>query len=422
MPRMRVLNSTEQASYDNPPVFDSRERHKYFDLTVGLERTASHLKTPTNRVGFILSFGYFRATKRFFSPRDFRSQDIEHVARQIDVDVCSFQPQAYANRTRQRHEALIAEALAVVRYDADAELLIKGEIGDMVRAQLKPKLIFWRCIDLLHRRRIELPSYYRLADLIVDSLNQRKRDLAKVIDSELSSSTRELLDDLFVRADSMSSPDSSPNTRYQLTLLKSFSQSTRPAKIRERVIDHRYLRDLHEQLLPLLGVLDLGHGGVRYFANSVIKADIFQLSQRTDEDRYVHAVAFVAHQYYQLQDNLVETLLNVVPSTQNAVQREHMERCYTERQHRDDNLTGLVTRLDTNVFALVRRIRACVETSGLPFDGHKASCPTIWLDDGMSDNMIVGWKSGQAKPNYMRPLGMRVSQPSNNHWTRSSMR
>ena len=130
MPRMRVLNSTEQASYDNPPVFDSRERHKYFELTVGLERTASHLKTPTNRVGFILSFGYFRATKRFFSPRDFRSQDIEHVARQIDVDVCSFQPQAYANRTRQRHEALIAEALAVTNCTYPAAELQSSRFSD----------------------------------------------------------------------------------------------------------------------------------------------------------------------------------------------------------------------------------------------------------------------------------------------------
>jgi len=37
----------------------------------------------------------------------------------------------------------------------------------------------------------------------------------------------------------------------------------------------------------------------------VIKSDIFQLNQRREEDRYVHVIAFITHQYYRLQDNLV---------------------------------------------------------------------------------------------------------------------
>jgi hypothetical protein len=106
-------------------------------------------------------------------------------------------------------------------------------------------------------------------------------------------------------------------------------------------------------LTPLLSVLELGHEGVRYFANSAIKSDVFQLNQRADEDRYIHAVAFIAHQFYQLQDNLLDTLLTVVPSAQNAAQREHKKWAYAQRQSRDQTLGELVSRLDNDVFSLV---------------------------------------------------------------------
>ena len=56
---------------------------------------------------------------------------------------------------------------------------------------------------------------------------------------------------------------------------------------------------------PLISILGLKYEGIRYFANSVIKSDIFQLNQRREEDRYIHVVVFIAHQYYRLQDNLV---------------------------------------------------------------------------------------------------------------------
>ena len=67
-----------------------------------------------------------------------------------------------------------------------------------------------------------------------------------------------------------------------------------------------------------------------------------QLHQRSDPDRHLHAIAFVAHQFAKIQDNLVDTLLVSVQAHRNACQREHKERCYVERRERDDQLAGLV--------------------------------------------------------------------------------
>jgi hypothetical protein len=75
-----------------------------------------------------------------------------------------------------------------------------------------------------------------------------------------------------------------------------------------------YLKELYQPLEEVIPALNLGHEGIRYYANSVTKSDIFNLARRSDEDRYVHAISFIAHQYYCLQDNLADVLLTVVQS------------------------------------------------------------------------------------------------------------
>ena len=67
-------------------------------------------------------------------------------------------------------------------------------------------------------------------------------------------------------------------------------------------------RGLYDQLSPTLQSLALMPGWMRYYAESVLRSEIFQLTRRDDPDRYLHLIAFIAHQFYRLQDNLVEVL------------------------------------------------------------------------------------------------------------------
>jgi hypothetical protein len=50
-------------------------------------------------------------------------------------------------------------------------------------------------------------------------------------------------------------------------------------------------------------------GGIRYYAESVLRSEIFQPTRRDDPDPYLHVIAFIAHQFYRLQDNLVDVSL-----------------------------------------------------------------------------------------------------------------
>lgn len=80
MPRMRILTANEQEAFDKPPVFDHRDRKKFFDFPKSLLTTAASMRNANHQIGFLVSCGYFRATQRLFAPMDFRERDLAYVA------------------------------------------------------------------------------------------------------------------------------------------------------------------------------------------------------------------------------------------------------------------------------------------------------------------------------------------------------
>jgi hypothetical protein len=80
VPRMNILNSVEQEAFESAPVFNSFQRKQYFDFPQAIQQAAASLRTPANQLCFLLSCGYFKASKRFFPTRTFHLQDVEYVA------------------------------------------------------------------------------------------------------------------------------------------------------------------------------------------------------------------------------------------------------------------------------------------------------------------------------------------------------
>lgn len=357
MPRMSILSTQEQEDYDHPPVFDYAERKQIFSLPKSLLKTAQALRTSSSQIGFALMCGYFRASKRFFLPHHFHNRDIGAVAKLLNLNETDFKPDAYKETTRLRHQKRVIDFYGFQLFNFAAEQLVKTEIAAMMRSQLKPKLIFERCLDLLIQNRITLPHSNFLTDLIRRGLKKRRQELNKLVDACLLPDSRQLLEDLF----EMDKGES----RYRLTLLKKLSQSTRPTRIKESVVDFQTLSELYQQFVDILPVLDLGSEGIRYYAGSVAKSQIFQLTRRADSDRYVHAIAFITHQLYRLQDNLVDVWLNVVRSFQNTVSREHKEQIFTQRKRVDEKTINLLNRLGTDVLSLIHKVRQVTDDEHL---------------------------------------------------------
>ena len=371
MPRMKILNAVEQEAFESPPMFNSVQRKQYFDLPGEIHHFAANLRTPTNKICFFLNCGYFKATKQFFPSRTLRQRDVEYAGTRIGISSDEIEIDKYDKQTFLRHQHFILEFYGFFAFSQKAQMFIVEEIKAMVKSQLKPNLIFWRCVDLLICKKTQLPSYFRLADLILNAINRRRKELTTLLEHILPTDIKELLDTLFIQSSSLDgNPVDSRTAAYKLTLLKKLSQSTKPSKIKERVADLELIQGLYQRLQPVLKALELPHDGIRYYANSVIKSEIFQVARRKNEDRYLHVIAFAANQYCRLQDNLIDVLLTSLQSYQNSAQREHKEQRYARRGQRNKLVKNLMGFVDNHLLTTLNEIETITENSQLS-DGEK---------------------------------------------------
>ena len=375
MPRMQILSAPEQMAFDQPPVFDFRERKRCFDLPKVLMDIATTLRSPSSQIGFLLTCAYFKAAKRFYNPRGFHASDIEAGAKLLGLSGSEFSPVTYPRQTCARHRKLILDFYGFTPFVQKARKGLIAEIATMAQTYLKPRLIFDRCVDFLIGRWVQVPRAGVLLELIRSGLQSRKMELIALMNAHLTVDARTLLDDLFTAPDNQN--------RYRLTLLKKLSQSARPTKIKEAITDYETLADLHGRLAGPLSALALGAAGIQYFAGSVQRSRLFQLRQRADNDRRIHAAAFIAHQFYRTHDNLIDLWLSVMASFHAKATREHNDRLLETRKEQQDQLKAVIDDLDTTVFGLLRDIRGVTEADGMS-DAQKVDAIQSLLDQGQS--------------------------------------
>ena len=318
MARMKIFNTLEEEAFESPPVFNSADRKRFFSLPLLLEDSMVNLRTPINKVCFLVVAGYFKARRKFFA-RQFHQTDIEYVARQIGIDPAEVFIKSYSKETYSRHQRAILRYFGYSPFDEAAKSIITNEIVALIRVQLRPKLVLLEIIQVLTVKKIAIPSYNVLADLIIAALNSYQGTLSKIIVASLTENQRTNLDTLLEKEPSNSTEE---GWRYRLTLLKKPNQSTRPAKISTNLADLDTVQTLYLDLIPVVQRLNLSYESIRYYAYSVIKSLIPQVSRRADEDRFLHLIAFIVYQTFELNDLLIDTLLSAVQAAVNAAEKE----------------------------------------------------------------------------------------------------
>ena len=138
-----------------------------------------------------------------------------------------------------------------------ARAILVEEIVRLVRSQLKPRLIFSRSVETLVREKVEVPRYFRLAVLILRTINSHNRRLVAIVERTLSAETRALLDALLIQETANEDIVPGKTSAYRLTLMKKLSQSTKPSKVKERAGDLALVERLYQSLKPILDELSL---------------------------------------------------------------------------------------------------------------------------------------------------------------------
>jgi hypothetical protein len=136
MARMKIFSASEEEAFESPPVFNSAERKRFFSLPAALSESAVALRTPTNRVRFLLAAGYFKARHKFFN-RQYHAADIDFVAAQLGISAEDVNVAAHYKGTYARHQRLILDYFGYGPFDEVAKARIAEEIARLVAVQAR---------------------------------------------------------------------------------------------------------------------------------------------------------------------------------------------------------------------------------------------------------------------------------------------
>ena len=224
MAKMKIFNSLEETEFESPPKFNSIERKHFFATSIAINELLENLRTPTNKVFFLVALGYFKARKRFFA-RQFIESDIQFVANQLKLNASDVHLETYSKETCSRNQLLILQHFGYSPFNQAAKEILLNEIKRLAKIQSRPKVILLELIETLIYKKIEIPSYRTFSDLIIPALNHHQQTLGETVFNSLNENQRLKLDSFLQKE------DENLDWSYRLTLFKKTYQSTSPFKV-----------------------------------------------------------------------------------------------------------------------------------------------------------------------------------------------
>jgi TnpA family transposase len=351
MTPLNILTTAEKKIFESPPLFTSRERKKYFAFPQGIIKRIQKL-TPQNKIYFLVMYGYFKATNKFYT-RLFHQNDLDFVAERLDI---VSNHTAYNRRTYLNHREIILAYCGYKKFASPTVPFLVTALAPLIRSHTRPKAILYQSCEFLTKQKTEIPSYHTLATLIAKELKQHEKILAEALSSLLTEGHKQMFDSLLTK---------SPATqRYQLTLLKKFTQSTRPTKIRENITDLLLLKELFATIGSLLQTVELTPEGMKYYAYCVSKFRMLQVQRREETERYLYLTCFIIHQFYMLQDILLDIIILAVQSARNKATAQQQETTFALRKTKAQAIEHVIMNVKTQR-ELVKEIRSIITLSEL---------------------------------------------------------
>jgi uncharacterized protein DUF4158 len=177
---IKILSKKEIQQFDNPPVFTGEERKKYFSTPAWANNIISNLKTTSSKIGFIIQLGYFRAVGKFFVSNRFNAQDIFYVTKKVGFSDLEFCLSKYNYVTSYRHQIIILSNLGYKKYESKISKSLEDESFSLCSRQLKPRLIIISLINIIKKKKIVIPSYFALSEIITKSFRAYEQYLLTI--------------------------------------------------------------------------------------------------------------------------------------------------------------------------------------------------------------------------------------------------
>jgi len=345
--RIKLLQSAEVKLFDAPPVFSPDQRLHFLSIDEGLQGAIDKLRHPFSKIGFLLQWGYFRSSGRFFEVTDFAPSDIDYLINTLaflvnssDFDLHYSKQMAYYHRE---------QILDFSQWKPFDELICQHQIQRLVERQLMPRKILFETQSWLFRNRMQAPAYDKYLRIINDTMLQVGKRISQSMDQHLTEEHRQVLDE-FLAQKAVSQPAS-------LIEYRTINQSTRPKDIEWSLEQFKNLKSRLALLDKPLQALQLSDAVIDYHAYWATIANVAKIEVHSD--KYLFLLCFLIHQVRKRHDFFIDILLQNVKAAENFTKRLQKEDYFQDQKQRN-NATRLLIKSRTNYREQLWAVRTVV--------------------------------------------------------------
>ena len=353
MPLIKILTSIQKKEFEEPPILNQELKNEIFKLPIELEQQVYSFNNSSNQIHFILMFGYFKITHRFFNPTSYYDEDIKYIASKFKFDDNSYSTDI-GHSSLATYKNTIKKHFSCVKFTSHIYDILQKESDLLVKKLLKTQDIFYLLVEKSMELRIEVPSYTQITTIISSSINaQNTLDYKKIKKYENHEALKNL--------DYLLKEDVSNPTKYVLGKYKRVLHSVNATKVRQSNIDFRYLNDLSKQLEPILKELSLDDNTIIHYAKWVEKSDMHQISRKVKHKQYFDLICFVLHQVKIRSDYLIDIFVQVMQSIKQTTLREHQTIYYDQKHSRTKNFKDLTQFLQTEIIPNILNLESIIK-------------------------------------------------------------
>lgn len=332
MTQLSILSKKEKLALNLLPTFNLEKQIAIFNIPSILFRKVEKLGSDTNIIVFILNYGYFKLSNKFYATLPYSEKDIQYISNKyglnFDEDI------NISTRTIQRYQKMIREDLGLIDYTNNIRYLLEQEALTLANNFIHRKKIFYALIDISKKLKIETPSYTELTRIITLALSTQKKDMIEKLEPLLLDENIKSINELLTK-------DENYKNKYHLRQYKRLEHSSKKKEITLSLAKFHIIKSKFEMNKSIIASMGMTAKTSEYYAKWIEKSQVFQLKRKKDIETNFLLLSFVYYQYLIRNDNLIERFISIVQTAKNASFRAEKAFSFEQEPHKNRVLKSL---------------------------------------------------------------------------------
>jgi hypothetical protein len=312
---IQILTKEEIKNFELPPKFDLLAKNHFFKMTDALNNITMEMRSDSNKILFILMYGYFKATNKFF---EIQKDDENYLYITTRNNFENFDFSTVTPRTIQRYKQLIKSNHFINEYSSDIELKLQHCAIELANNFTNRKKIFFSLVDYSKKINIEVPSYFALSKLIEFALNYQTKSILLHLKTFQKDKRLMLLDDF-------TDKDENYTNKYNINSYKKLGHSTKKKEMNNSVVQLSIIKSKFDMLKPIIDEVGITDKIAQYHSKWIEQIKMFQLTRKQHLEQQFLLLSFVQYQYFIRNDNLIDRFIAIIQSIKSSLLRHQKD-------------------------------------------------------------------------------------------------